>query len=64
MHFAATASPVSDVETAILWLKTNKQPISKKKVAKITAYTRLQIAGLLERNEHLRVFFNTQRATR
>lgn len=62
MYFAATDDPVSDIEKAMLWLKNKKRPVTRKKVAEITTYTVTQIAGTLEREPHLKLFYNDLRA--
>ncbi len=61
LHFAATENPVSDMEKAILWLKDRKQPITRKSLARVTPYTVVQIAGIMDREEHLKLFFNQAR---
>jgi hypothetical protein len=63
MHFKATSDPVSDIEKAILWLRDQKQPVTRKNLAKVTPYTELQIANRLDERQDLNQFFRRFRSS-
>ena len=60
-RFISQGDPVKTVVAAIVQLKREGIPVSKRNVEKITPYTRAEIAGIIGRDYSLQTMFDEVR---